>query len=292
MKRNPGLMLVAALIAVGAQADLFGSGDHEFELIFKNISSGSNSSGEHGQVDYDYGIGTYEITANQWVKYIAMSGGPAGGSKKGSTTIGNHAVDYVSWYEAAQFVNWLNTSSGGTMAYNFDDSGTMSLWGEGTRAATSAYRHKDAVYVLPSDDEWVKAAYWNGINLQIYATPLDTQPVAGVDANYAGSGVWEVGSGAEELNGTYDMMGNLWEWNESAFDGADDNVHGTHVIHGGAFEDAVAALSSSEGADKYNPGHENDVVGFRVAVIPEPASMVLISLFGGGMLLVRRIFMK
>ena len=30
---------------------------------------------------------------------------------------------------------------------------------------------------------------------------------------------WETGFGAGEQNGTYDMMGNVWEWNESAMDG-------------------------------------------------------------------------
>ena len=35
---------------------------------------------------------------------------------------------------------------------------------------TNLYRHKDAMYYMPTEDEWVKAGYWNGTSLQTYAT--------------------------------------------------------------------------------------------------------------------------
>lgn len=299
------VLLAAAMVAVGSDADVFGNGANQFELTFENISSGSNPSSGYGQVGYDYGIGTYEITADQWQKYVNDSGGPVGSGTAydlNPTTSGSQPVNYASWYEAAQFVNWLNTSKGHQAAYSFDGSGNMSLWGAGNQSATSAFRHKDAVYVLPSEDEWVKAAYWNGTSLQTYATPSDTLPVAGTDANYknAVGSIWNVGSGTEEINGTYDMMGNVWEWNESSYYAPDDSEGANRVIRGGEYGKYGAvdeySIRSSErdgiyGISGLYPEVGDDIGGFRVAAIPEPSSIALIGLVGGCALGIRRMFM-
>ncbi|MEI6890952.1 MAG: hypothetical protein V5783_02165, partial [Pontiella sp.] len=119
-----GVFLVL-VYAMSGYAASFGTGTNAFNLTFQPISGETNPSAEHnyGQVAYDYGIGTYEITADQWSKYVTITGGPVGsGSAYNSppTTSGNQAVNFTSWDEAAQFVNWLNTSSGHTPAYNFD----------------------------------------------------------------------------------------------------------------------------------------------------------------------------
>jgi formylglycine-generating enzyme required for sulfatase activity len=96
----------------------------------------------------------------------------------------------VSWYEAAQFVNWLNTSTGHQAAYKFTGTQGQSDYALDTWSpaeaygGTNLYRHKDAMYYMPTEDEWVKAAYWNGSSLQTWATPDDTQPIEGVEANY------------------------------------------------------------------------------------------------------------
>lgn len=291
MNRKLGTgILAVALVAAGSYADIFGSGANQFTLTFENISSGSNPSSGYGQVGYDYGIGTHEITADQWQKFMNIQGTVGSGSAYDSnpTTAGSQAVNNASWNEAAQFVNWLNTSKGHQAAYSFDGSGNMSLWGAGDQSATSAFRHKDAVYVLPSENEWVKAAYWNGTSLQTYATPGDTFPAVGATgANYAIGSVWNVGSGAEELNGTYDMMGNVWEWNESAYTAPDDSAAEHRVIRGGAFFNSENYLRSSSRTN-LDPSIENNSIGFRVAAIPEPSSIMLMGVAGGFALFIRR----
>ncbi|WP_372795661.1 SUMF1/EgtB/PvdO family nonheme iron enzyme [Pontiella sp.] len=293
--RQDAMLLAVAGMVAGSYADMFGSGTNQFELTFQNISSGSNPSSGYGQVGYSYGIGTFEITADQWQKYVNASGGPVGsgtGYEDPPTTTGSQAVNNASWYEAAQFVNWLNTSSGHQAAYSFDGSGNMSLWSAGEQSSTSAFRHKDAVYALPSENEWMKAAYWNGTSLQTYASPGDTEPVAGTDANFLGFGpVWNVGSGTEELNGTYDMMGNLMEWTESTLSLLDENANFTRAQRGGSIEYRVTALRSS---DRYQglPEREDGSYGFRVASVPEPSSLGLMAVVGGFGWLARRKFRR
>ncbi|MEI6891139.1 MAG: SUMF1/EgtB/PvdO family nonheme iron enzyme [Pontiella sp.] len=283
---------VAVLVlghAVSGDAVLFGAGEHAFDLTFREISGETYPAGGTGRVAYDYGIGTYEITADQWDKYLVNTDHVNSGSIPSTT--GSEAVNFTSWDEAAQFVNWLNTSSGYAPAYNFDAEGTFSLWSADEQSATSAYRHKDAIYVLPSEDEWTKAAYWSGTTRQIYAT-LDGDVPSMVEANYGNEdgSIWQVGSGAEELNGTYDMMGNVCEWTESAANGV-DAIGEFRAIRGGSYADNSFSISIHDDSMSGATYFESGTIGFRVAVVPEPASIALIGLFGGGVLLIRRIFM-
>lgn len=70
---------------------------------------------------------------------------------------------------------------------------------------------------LPTEAEWEKAATWK--NGRKYSYPSGKDSISCVDAvmNDGDSGcgkgrTWPVGSKPEEINGTYDMAGNVWEW--------------------------------------------------------------------------------
>ena len=88
--------------------------------------------------------------------------------------------------EAARFVNWLNTSQGYQVAYSFTMSGpndNLTLWSSAQAwqlGGENLFRHKDAHYFLPSEDEWYKAAYYDGNTSTYfdYANGKDTAPPA------------------------------------------------------------------------------------------------------------------
>ena len=166
-------------------ADTFGTGGNQFTLDFVPISGATNPTSGYGIVNYDYRMGTYEITNDQWNKFTASLGVPVTGNPSTAydasfydwgTGTTNVPANNVSWYEAAQFVNWLNTSTGHQAAYKFTGTQgtsnyTFAAWSAAEAAGgTNLYRHKNAYYFLPTEDEWVKAAYWNGTSLQTYAT--------------------------------------------------------------------------------------------------------------------------
>ncbi len=308
--------IVALCVTAVATADHFGTGENQFTIDFVTISGDASSANgtsisqfPQGDIAYktftdpssDFRMGVYEITNDQWSKFQAELGLPLTGSPSNAYDEGpdwpgtNAPTNRESWYEAAQFVNWLNTSTGHHEAYSFTGTQgtgdyTLTTWSASEAdGGTNLYRHADAFYFLPTEDEFIKAAYWNGAVLQTYATPDDSVPAPGIDANYNDvlGHAWDVGSGSEELNGTFDMMGNFWEWVESPYT---DLTYATDAVRGvrGASYLNDYTVSLTKTARGYNvPEGEYINFGFRVASkVPEPATMSLLVL--GGVAMLRR----
>ncbi len=241
-----------------------------------------------GAVDYEYRIGKYEVTNAQWDDFVALAGAPSGNPIRAYDESVRWAGDdiptgEVSWYEAAQFCNYLTSGDKSQGAYMFsgDNSNPGDFEGIDRHSAVSTY---GIVYVIPTEDEWYKAAYYNSSGYSTYANGTDTAPIAGVDTNYDQDypydyGPWDVGTGTEEQNGTFDMMGNVWEWNEmllcGSYRGVRGGLWGNYDIH---------LRSSCRLYD--TPGLEDHGLGFRVASVPEPCSLVFLSL--GGLASIRR----
>lgn len=238
-----------------------------------------------GAVAYNYQIGKYEVTNGQWETFVSAAGAPTGNP---STAYGESATwtgtdvptNEVSWYEAAQFCNYLTTGDKSLGAYQFSGNNTNpgDFTGIDRDSAVSTY---GMVYVIPTEDEWYKAAYYTGSAYSTYANGTDTAPVAGVDTNYdhAIGQPWDFGDGTQEQNGTFNMMGNVYEWNETL-------IGSYRGIRGGSYSSSDSMLWSSYRLSIGYPYYELFSLGFRVASVPEPCSLVLLGL--GGLMLRRR----
>ncbi len=232
-----------------------------------------------GAVGYNYRIVTKEITADQWQTINAVA--------RIDDTIfwsGNQPVAGVSWYSAARFCNYLTTGntedgvykfSNGSLAYIMDHELAGSTYGK--------------AYCLPTEDEWFKAAYYKPDNsgYSLYANGTNTAPLTSNTCYNIYSSPWDVGNGTQEQNGTFDMMGNVWEWCETNYDTY-------RIIRGGAFTsnevlnpdfDALWNLSSYR-QNATEPEGESELRGFRIAEIPEPTTLILLTL--GGLVLRRK----
>jgi len=299
------VIMAAALVAGGAQADNFGSDGNAFTLDFVNIGGAGNAAdgSGYGAVDYNYRIGQKEITLDQFAKAHAASGNTIGSGNEGYWNDGARTVgtagpaSYVSWNEAARFANWLSSGDANTGVYSFSG-GLVS-------GIDRSYRNgSDLAYVLPSEDEWYKAAYYKPVDngsYSLYANGSDdvvdlTHGTSSGWNYYTESGqfvngspnyMWETGDGGMEQNGTFDMMGNVWEWNESAFDGSTNNMVANRVLRGGTTASSAGNLRSSYRGSG-SPTAEFSSIGFRVAAIPEPSSILLMGVAGGVALFVRR----
>jgi len=293
-------LFAALAVCTTAHADTFGTSGNEFTIDFVNIANTGNAADTttYGAVPYQYRVGTYEISQNAIDK--ATASGMANVTA-GAWTLNQPAAN-INWYEAAAFVNFLNTNSGKTAAYNltFRGSWSMALWSSEqawTAGGTNLYRNKDAFYFLPSENEWYKAAYYNpaGSNYFLYPTASSSVPTAVASGTGAGTAVYNgVASGPATITsagglspyGTMGQGGNVWEWNESAYDGTNSSTSEDRAIRGGSWFDPGFVLRSS--VRFLVPTDEDVDIGFRVASVPEPSTAVLVLMAGGAWLLRKR----
>jgi len=278
-----------------------------------------------GEVDHVYDIGKFEITARQYTEFLNAVGttdayglyntymadtanyfgcniqrSDASGSYRYSVPAerANRPVNYVSWGDAARFANWLtNGQPTGAQGPNTTEDGSYFLNGAVTDAALLAVARKaNARYVIPTEDEWYKAAYHrnDGVtgNYWDYATNTDelpsnnlTDPDPGNNANFVqgpsgytiGGPYWRTEVGefekSESPYGTFDQGGNVWEWNEAVLETTEGWRRG---LRGGSFMDS----DDLRAADRYStyPTREYETVGFRVALVPEPATATMLAL--------------
>jgi sulfatase modifying factor 1 len=244
-----------------------------------------------GAVSYNYRIGKYEVTNAQWNAFTAATGAPTGNpsnayDQSAYYTGAQQPTNYVSWYEALQFCNYLTSGDKSKGAYQFNGNNTNpgDFIGVDRASAISAF---GKAYVIPTEDEWYKAAYYkpDGSGYSLYANGTNTAPIANVQSRYNNpeGGPWNINTGTQEQNGTFDMMGNISEWNETLLYTAEGPSRG---LSGGAYYRADATSLSSSNRNWSVPRDEGYYIGFRVASIPEPASLLLLSL--GSLLAIRK----
>ncbi len=264
-----------------------------------------------GAVDYVYRIGKYEVTAGQYAEFLNAVAAEdtyglyntemwssdygckierTGSSPNYSYSVGaewaDRPVNFVSWGDAARFCNWLHRGQPtGEQDPTTTEDGSYFLNGAIVRTELMAVvREEDAMWVIPSEDEWYKAAYHynDGVtgNYYDYPTQSDTAPTAEVppgtdmtngSANYAnviGSPYYRTEVGAYSFKpsdspyGTFDQGGNVGEWDEQVMD--DDYIwRGVRGASYSLFADLRAAVR-----DIGKPTDENGRIGFRVAFVP------------------------
>ena len=230
-------------------------------------------------------------------------------------------VNYVSWGSAARFCNWLhNGQRSGPQNLSTTEAGSYYLDGATMNSDLMAVtRNPSATWVIPTESEWYKAAYYDPLKPSgpgYWDYPMGTNdlpsndlvdPDPGNNANfYDGTdSTLDMGAGSisrltmvgefensESAYGTFDQGGNLWEWNEATRGGA----YGSRGARGGSFQ----SLSYGSGVDRlhaayrsdvnsfYSPMFGRDIVGFRIALVPEPATLSLLAVGLAGLVARRR----
>jgi len=304
-------------IPLFAEIVTFGSGANQFSMEFVNVGEAGNApatnhswSNSVGRVDYEFRMGKYEVSRDQFQKAgfgLSLADLSAyGGNDPSKPATG------MNWFKAAQFVNYLNVSKGYSAAYKFDVNGSFQVWTSAELGynAANKYRNTLAGFFLPSMDEWFKAGYYDPTKAVFgtywgYATRMDTAPKA-VSGNPGSLNSDEVivgqslASGPAAINnaggfsyyGTMAQNGNVSEWLENAYDGTNDNPDDYRVMRGGNWGDGIGSISynavNSVKADLdpqlYPSVRDQITIGFRVAMIPEPSTFSL-ALVGAALVL-------
>ena len=350
MKRAIILSLMLLVCVSAAQAC-------EIERV--TVDNPGNANDTHGDgyggVDYVYTIGTYEVTAGQYTEFlnavattdtyglynpsmwtysygcrIERVGSPGSYSYSVARDWADRPVNYVSWGDAARFANWLhNGQPTGAQDLTTTEDGSYYLNGATTDAELIAVvREPDATWVIPSEDEWYKAAYHcnDGVTGNYYGYPTSSDSVPGYvndSGNLSGTGdpfieggtdpgdyaTYDGDEGTDGIGspyyrtevgewensdspyGTSDQGGNVCEWNEAISTSSFRGLRGgSFTLIGGYMH---AAARDCVGV---SPPYEIRSVGFRVAqVTPNiPATtewgMVVMALLGlvAGTVMIRR----
>jgi formylglycine-generating enzyme required for sulfatase activity len=271
-----------------------------------------------GAVAYSYQIGTYEVTNAQYIEFLNAKaksdplflydlkmadpstypccinqgvGGIVRSGTSGSYTYSaiagreNLPVNYVSFFDALRFANWMNNGQGGSDT----ETGSYTLLsGAGGTPSNhdTVMRNVGAAIAITNENEWYKAAYYASSTSSYftYPTASNTQPTCSTPTatpntancnrvvDSPNGDLTPVGShtGSASPYGTLDQGGNAYEWTE---------LHGsqfaTRVIEGGSYESLAASLRSVSYGFNISVAND-DYMGFRLVLIPEPSTGLLV----------------
>jgi formylglycine-generating enzyme required for sulfatase activity len=275
-----------------------------------NAGDPQEYQGTFGAVDHVYAIGKYEVTAGQYAAFlnavgatdpyalydarmwthaegckIARTGSPGSYAYSVAPDWANRPVNFVSWGDAARFANWLhNGQPTGVPSLSTTEDGSYFLDGMmADHELENVVRKPGATWVIPTENEWYKAAYhkndgvtgnyWNyptGANNAVSNDLIDPDP--GNNATFSGGtvGDWTIGApyyrtevGAHENStspyGTFDQGGNVQEFNQTV---PEPDIRG---IRGGSwFSGLGSLLADSRPIDMHSSDQFSDL-GFRMA---------------------------
>jgi hypothetical protein len=174
-----------------------------------NTNAAGNTLPYAGAVSYTYKIMKYLISNDEYVLFLnsiastdtngayntsmstAIHGGINRSGSSGSytysskTNFGNKPINYLSWYNAARYANWLcNNRPTGPQDNTTTEDGAYTLsgnTGNPSRNTTNPNTGATPTYFIPSENEWYKAAFYKGGSTNagywLYATQSDVQPL-------------------------------------------------------------------------------------------------------------------
>ena len=238
--------------------------------------------------------------------------GPIGLAPVGASSADSRPIASVTWFDAARFANWMaNGQPSGLQLDSTTEEGAYSLNGlisgaPPTRNAVNPNTGLPVSHYIPTENEWYKAAYYKGGSVNAgywaYATQSDTPPgnLLGSLPNQANYSALNAGgpryavtqsnsfslsqnylsdvgayAGSPSAYGTFDQVGNVWEWT--------DELSGSlRTLRGGVWDSVGGSYLQSV---PFNPAATSGYDGFRLAApVPEPSTyaMALAGLASGG----------
>jgi formylglycine-generating enzyme required for sulfatase activity len=273
--------------------------------------------GAFGAVDHEFGIAKYEVTAGQYAAFLAAvaatdpyglydarmwthaqgckierTGAPGSYAYGVAVDWANRPVNFVSWGDAARFANWLHNGqpAGGPDLTTTED-GSYFLDGKMSDfELETVVREPDATWVIPTENEWYKAAYHrnDGATGNYWTFPTATSSLPSndlIDPDPGNNATFQRSPGAdftigppyfrtevgghensESPYGTFDQGGNVLEFNETV---PETDIRG---IRGGSwFWGDISKFSRP--VDMHSSDEFSDL-GFRVASLAGPSPAV------------------
>ena len=302
----PVSALLLASTASAVSIDWVSVGDPGNANDVDRPTCGFNNNLPCGSVAYTYQISKYEVTNSQYVEMLnatsladpnalydanmtsSAHGGILRSGVSGSFSysvkagFGNKPVNFVTFYDATRFANWIqNGQPIGAQGVGTTEDGAYTITLAGISANTIA-RNLTASVFVPTENEWMKAGYYNTVTDVYFDYPTSSNsttvcaaPTATANrANCIGGvgTVSDVGSytGSASPNGTFDQGGNVWEWTDDIKAGLQRR------FRGGAWDNAAGLLQSGNHTGSGMGSTSDQAVGFRLVMVPEPSTGLLL----------------
>jgi len=317
-----GLLLIAAGCAPFVGAAVASAGITIATVPVGNPGNAADTTG-FGSVSYNYNIGTYDVTASQYIAFLnavaatdtygvynsAMAGTTGGNpgivqsGSSGSYTYtatagrGNFPATDVTFWDATRFANWLNNGQpNGPEGAGTTETGTYTLTSTGI-ANNTITRNAGSTWAVTSENEWYKAAYYTPLggtgnsNPNYWLYPTKSNSISISQANYYTFASSGPGSGTDTTavgSYAYPSYYGTYDQGGDAWNWNESIYYGSYRgQRGGSFGDDGGNLQSGYGSLATPPLGDYGI-GFRVSQVPEPASLGVLVFGGIGLLLRRR----
>lgn len=193
-----------------------------------------------------FAVSKYEITFAQWDYCVADGGCNGYKPNDRGWGRGNRPVIYINWDDAHAYIDWLNKKTGKKFRLL-----TEAEWEYAARAGTTTTYY------------WGNEVGQNNANC------------GSCGSKYSAKQPAPVGSFKPNAFGLYDMLGNVWEWTEDAYqdsyigapvDGSavQDKTAERHVLRGGSWRESEKTVRSAR-RGRANFLLQNPFNGFRIA---------------------------
>ncbi len=291
-------------------------------VVVDNPGNNKDPIYNFGHVPYLFEIGKYEITNQEYAEFlnaiarfddcyglystsmtIGLFGGIERSQQNGEFIYSakqnwqKRPVVYISWYDLARMANWLHYGKPSTGRSELGTTeGTHKTGAYDTRyfprhyseavevERLPLYRNKKALYWIPNEDEWYKAAhydptiegkrkYWD-YPVRTHQLPNNSEPPGDEHSVNFFRETFAIGKpffltevGAYPLASsyyqTYDQGGNVWEWLEN-WRLRNRGTEKVRAVRGGSATYSEVGLHARN-TDPGNPSHEKFVWGGRLA---------------------------
>ena len=225
---------------------------------------GEKGSAKKTEIKADFEIAIHTVTQGQW--QAVMGNNPSYFSRDGGgrdmvkdikdEDLKQFPVENVSWNDAQQFIKKLNEKETG----------------------------KGWTYCLPSEAQWEYACRGGATTVEecsyhfYFAKP--TNDLSSMEANFDGNYPFgkadkgpylerttRVGSYTQNKLGLFDMHGNVWKWCSDLYEPGDEKSL-ARVLRGGCWLSSSVDCRTAT-RRRYEPGDRYNIVGFRLAAVPD-----------------------